>query len=501
MNVQSGTPVQLYPEVQKFLAESPLRPFIAGKYVAPRRKKTFRTVDPGSGFALAQVAACGADEIEQAVQAGEKAFQQSEWSRLPANERAVFLHRLADLVEKKKDVIAQIEALDCGKIVGQALWDIANLCQTMRYYADLSVHVQLRSPIAVSGHEAWTVRHPHGVCAFIFPWNFPFLLLGWGVSAALAAGNTVVVKPAEDTPLSTLFFGRLAHEAGIPDGVINIVPGLGEEAGAALARHPRIKRMSFTGSPEIGKRVAAACGANLVPVKLELGGKGGAVVFDDVDPDKTAEKLVNAITFHSGQVCCTASRWIVHKKIYDLLIESSRDRMQSLRIGHQFDSRTNMGPVVSPKQRQRVLSYIQRGRGEGAKLLLAGGRKEVSGYEGGCYVEPALLAGDINNVAAQKEIFGPVAFVVPFRNEKEAIRLANATNYGLANSVWTNDLKRAASVAEQMVAGNSWINAHNVFVHGVPYGGINLSGLGGGVLGPDTYFDYLRRQSVVRPLA
>ena len=446
-------PVQLYPEVEKFLGESPLRPFIGGKYVAPHRKQTFRTIDPGSGTVLAEVAACGAEDIEHAVQAAEKAFRQSEWSRLPANERAVYLHRLADLVEKRKDILAQIEALDCGKIFAQALGDVANFCQTMRYYADLSVHVQLRSPIAIAGHEAWTVRHPHGVCAFIFPWNFPILLLGWGLSAALAAGNTVVVKPAEDTPLSSLFFGRLAREAGIPDGVINILPGLGEEAGAALARHPRIKRMSFTGSPEVGKKVAEVCGANLVPVKLELGGKGGAIVFEDVDPEQTAAKLVGAITFHSGQVCCTASRWIVHKNIYDRFIESSREKMQSLRIGHQYDAQTTMGPVVSPKQRQRVLTYIKRGQQEGAKALLPGGRKRVAGYEDGCYVEPALLAGDINNIAAQQEIFGPVAYVVPFRSEEEAIRLVNSTNYGLANSVWTNDLKRAASVAEQNACG------------------------------------------------
>jgi aldehyde dehydrogenase (NAD+) len=489
------------PDVEEFLSQGTVLPFINGKYVRPGHGETFQTVDPGSGEVLAEVASCGAGEIEQAVQAAESAFQESLWAKLPPNERAVFLHRLADLVERKKDVLTLLESLDCGKILSQAAADIGNFTTTLRYYADLSVHLQRRSAIAVSGYEAWRAYHPTGVCALIIPWNFPFLLLGWGIGPALAAGNTVVVKPAEDTPLSSLYLGKLVNEVGFPKGVVNVVPGFGVRAGWALANHPRIKRMSFTGSPEVGRLVGAACGGNLVPVKLELGGKGAAVVFDDVEIEETANKLVAAITLHTGQVCCTASRWIIHRRIYDSFVSTCSEKLQRLKIGHEMDNQTQMGPVVSSKQQQRVLGYLRRGQAEGAKLLVGGNSVTVPGCEKGCYVEPSLLAATtLENVAAREEIFGPVAYLVPFSEKEEAIKLVNATDYGLGNSVWTNNRELANSVAESMVAGNSWINGHNISVHGIPYAGVNRSGLGGGVLSPETYFDYLRPQSIVGPL-
>jgi acyl-CoA reductase-like NAD-dependent aldehyde dehydrogenase len=409
------------------------------------------------------------------------------------------LHRLADAVESRKPILAQIEALDCGKLYPQAAGDVQNFVDTMPYFAEMVQHVQQRSVLAVARHEAWTSRHPWGPCGFIFPWNFPILLAGWGIAPALAAGNTVVIKPAEDTPLSTIFLGRLASEIGLPDGVINVVPGLGEPTGAALAAHPGLRRMSFTGSPEVGRLVAEACGRNLVPVKLELGGKGAAVVFEDTELASTVEKLVQAITFHTGQVCCDATRWLIHQPIYERFVAATVERMKQVRVGYQFDRRAQMGPVVSQKQRERVLGYLERGVGEGAELVLEGGAEQVPGRDG-FYVKPALLAGSLQNVAAREEIFGPVAYLTPFQDEAEAIQLANATDYGLANSVWTTDLNCAARVAESMVAGNSWINAHNLFPHGVPYAGIGKSGMGGGVLSVQTLLDYWRSLSVVRPL-
>jgi len=489
----------LLPEVAAFLSSGPLKGVVGGKDVASSSGATMSTLDPGTGEVLAEFYALEADDVDRAVRASAETFAKSSWARLPANERGVWLHRLADAVEKHKPILAQIEALDAGKILAQAEGDIQNFVDTLRYFTNMSLHAQHRTALAVSGHDAWTVRSPWGPCGFIFPWNFPFLLIGWGVSPALAAGNTVVIKPAEDTPLSAIYLARLAREIDFPTGVINVVPGSGETAGAALAGHPGLRRMSFTGSPEVGRLVAEACGRNLTPVKLELGGKGAAVIFDDVDVAATAEKLVQAITFHSGQVCCDATRWLVHKKIYGELVDQCSARLKQVQVGYQLDGGSQMGPVVNAKQRDRVLSYLRKGQAQGAELLLPGGAAQVPGHDG-FYVKPALLAGSLDNVAAREEIFGPVAYLAPFSNEEEAIGMANQTDYGLANSVWSSDLTRASRVAESLVAGNSWINAHNVFAHGIPYGGVNKSGMGGGVLSIETLFDYWRSMSVVRPL-
>jgi acyl-CoA reductase-like NAD-dependent aldehyde dehydrogenase len=259
--------------------------------------------------------------------------------------------------------------------------------------------------------------------------------------------------------------------------------------------------MSFTGSPEVGRLIGESCGRNLVPAKLELGGKGAAVLFDDVATEQAAEALAAAVTLNAGQVCCTATRWLVHEGIRDAFVAKAVSVLGGMKIGYGSEAETQIGPLVSEKQRSRVLGYIEKGRSEGARTILAGGRAQVPGRNGGFYVKPALLEGLPDNVCAREEIFGPVAFVMTFRSESEAIDLVNRSPYGLANSVWSRDLDRANRVAEQLVAGNSWINGHNLFAHGVPYGGCNLSGCGGGVLGPDTLEDYYRKQSVIRPLA
>lgn len=489
----------LLPEVSAFLAKGTLGGVVGGREVFASDGAVFNTVDPGTGEKLASVASLTAADVDHAVDVAAQAFAQSDWARMPVNERCVYMHRLADAVEKRKPILAQIESLDCGKVLAQAADDAQNFADTVRYFAGLAQNLEMRTVIAVKGHEAAVVRHPWGPCGFIIPWNFPLLLCGWGIGPALAAGNTCVVKPAEDTPLSTLYIAWLAKELGFPDGVLNVVPGLGERAGAALASNPRLRRMSFTGSPEVGRDVAAKCGANLVPVKLELGGKGAAVVFNDVDIPDTAQKLVNAITFHTGQVCCDATRWLIQKDIYDQFVGECTARMKAVAIGHQMDAGTQMGPVVSEKQRGRVLGYLQKGAASGAHTVLEGGAATVAGRNG-FFVKPALLAGPLDNVAAREEIFGPVAYLAPFKDEAEGLRLANATDYGLGNSVWSSDLARCRRVAEAFDSGNGWINAHNVVVHGVPYGGVKKSGMGGGVVCLATLLDYYRNISVVRPL-
>ena len=490
---------ELLPEVDAFLENSFQRPLVGGKEVEAADGRTFETHDPGSGDVLATVPHLSAKEVDAAVNAARQAFEKSGWATLPPNERGVMLHRLADEVERRLNIIAQIEALDAGKLEAHAQGDVANFVATIRYFAEVAQHVSRRNTLAVKGHEAWTMRHPWGPCGFIFPWNFPFLLIGWGIAPALAAGNTVVIKPAEDTPLSAIYLGHLAQEVGLPDGVINVVTGLGETTGAAVSQHAGLRRMSFTGSPEVGRLVGEACGRNLVPVKLELGGKGAAVVFDDVDIADTAAKLVGAITFHTGQVCCDATRWLVHRRIYDQFVNECVKQMKQVQIGYQLEGSTQMGPVVNEKQRQRVLRYLASGVKEGARMIVEGGAAEVPG-KAGHYVKPALMEGTLENVAAREEIFGPVAYLAKFDSEDQALAMVNSTDYGLANSVWSSDLGRCARIAEQMRAGNSWINAHNVFPHGVPYGGIGKSGLGGGVNSVETLFDYWRSVSVVRPL-
>ena len=484
----------------RFASAKPHQLFIGGKREDACGGETFEVLDPGTGGFLARVASGSAGDVDRAVAAAQEAFTKSGWSTMPAKDRAAILCRLADLIDANLDVLAAIESLDVGKPVEKAAaFDIPHAAQTLRYYAELSIHAQARSPHSVAGFQSHTLRMPYGVCGFIFPWNFPFLLLGWGIAPALAAGNTVVIKPAEETPLSTVFFSHLVEEAGVPAGVINVITGSGKIAGAALAAHPGLKRISFTGSPEVGRLVGEACGRNLIPAKLELGGKGAAVVFNDVDAPAVAEALAGAITHNAGQVCCTASRWLVHEDILEPFLAAAKASMSGMRIGYGGDPDTQIGPVVSEKQRQRILGYLEKGARAGATTVLAGGPAEVPGYEKGFYVKPALLMGAPDNPCCLEEIFGPVAYVLPFREEKEAIALVNSSNYGLANSVWSADLDRANRVAEALVAGNSWINAHNVFSHGISYGGCNLSGCGGGVLGPETLDDYLRAQSIVRP--
>jgi acyl-CoA reductase-like NAD-dependent aldehyde dehydrogenase len=486
---------ELHVNVRDFLAK-PLPNQIGGQ---ARMTATGQVMNPSDGSVLAEVAMAGEKEIDLAVTAGAQAFPGC--SALPPKDRALLLHRFADALEKHSTELAQLESLDVGKPIAAAEgFDIPFGIECFRYFADLATQAQYNVPLHLKGFEARTWRVPYGVCDFIFPWNFPFTLLCWGIAPALAAGNTVVVKPSAVTPLTTLYAAQIALEAGLPPGVLNVVAGNGTGAGVALSSNPRIKRMSFTGSPEVGRKIGELSGRNLVPCKLELGGKGAAVVFDDVNVDSTATQLAAAVTMNTGQVCCTATRWLIQEKIYDRFVAKVTEALKQTKVGIGLDRNTQMGPLVSQSQRQHVLGYIERGKQNGARPVLDGGEIAPLGGENGFYVAPALLEGPDDNVCCREEIFGPCAYLLRFKDEGSAIAKVNELAYGLANSVWSTDLARANRVAERLVAGNNWINAHNLFAYGLPYGGVNISGMGGGVNSPETFYDYLRAQTIARPL-
>lgn len=486
---------ELQSSVRDFLAK-PLANHING---AACMTATEPVINPSDGSVLAEVAMGGANEIQLAVKAGEKSFPA--WSALRATDRAGILLRFADLLEAHAGELAQLESLDVGKpITAAETFDIPFGIECFRYFAELSTRAEYNVPIEIEGFEARTWRAPYGVCGFILPWNFPFTLLCWNTAPALATGNTVVVKPSEVTPLTALYAARIAAEAGVPPGVFNVVVGNGKEAGAALSANAKLKHISFTGSPVVGRSVAEQSGRNLVPCKLELGGKGAAVVFDDVDVDDTAAQLAAAITLNTGQVCCTATRWLIHEKIYDRFASKVTDVLKQTKIGPGLMRDTEMGPVVSQTQRGRALGYLERGMKEGARIILEGGPASPLGDGVGFYVAPALLEGPGDNVCCREEIFGPCAYLLRFGDEQSAIGQVNELAYGLANSVWSSDLKRANRVAESLVAGNNWINAHNLFAYGLPYGGVNLSGMGGGVNSPKTFYDYLYAKTIARPI-
>ncbi len=487
---------ELRPKVKEFLA----RPLGNPVNYRGAGAKAEHVINPSDGTIIAEVAMGGADEIDSAIAAAERAFPT--WAGLRPEERARTLHRFADELERHSAELAQLESLDVGKPVAAAEgFDVPFGIECFRYFADLSIQARYNVPLHLKAFEARTWRAPYGVCGFIFPWNFPFTLLCWGIAPALAAGNTVVVKPSEITPLTTLYAARIAEEAGLPTGVFNVVVGKGSEAGVALSSNQRIKRMSFTGSPEVGRAVGEQSGRNLIPCKLELGGKGAAVVFDDVDVDAVASQLAGAITLNTGQVCCTATRWMIHDRIYDHFVDQVSETLKATKVGPGLDRDTQMGPLVSDVQRKRVLGYLDRGRQGGARAILNGGAISPEGNRDGFYVAPALLEGEGNNVCCREEIFGPCAYLLRFRDEDSAVATVNELPYGLANSVWSSDLVRANRVAERLVAGSNWINAHNLFAYGLPYGGMNLSGMGGGVNSPETFYDYLRSQTIARPLS
>lgn len=489
--------VELLPEVKEFLTQSPIPAFINGQWQLTGNDMP--VIDPARGEAITSVSAAQGPDVDKAVSAAHAAFPA--WAALSVDARAALLVNFAQKIDESAEVLAQLETLDVGKPIENARgFDVPFGTQAFRYFADLSQKAAYNIPLDIEDMDARVHRAPYGVCGFIFPWNFPYLLFCWGCAPALAAGNTVVVKASEVTPLSTLYIGKLAEEAGIPAGVINIYTGEGRECGQPLAEHPLVKRMSFTGSSVVGKLIGKICGENLTPCKLELGGKGAAIVLPNADIDAAAEGLAGAITLNTGQVCCTATRWFVEESIYDEFVTKVTSFLSKTPIGHGLSESVQMGPLVSKAQLERVKDYYHKGIAEGAEAVVRMETPATYADSNGYFISPHLLSGTEDNICYKEEVFGPTAYLVKYSDESAAIESVNKLSYGLANSVWSKDLEKASCVAEKIIAGNSWINAHNVFAYGLPYGGVNFSGTGGGVNSKETFDDYLRNQTIARPL-
>jgi len=467
------------PEVSTFISRKQ-KLFINGRWVDAASGKTFPTYDPATGEVLAQVAEGDREDIDRAVKAARAAFETGPWSKMSPAKRALLIWKLADLIEQHLEEFAELESLDNGKPLSIArAADVPVAIEHMRYYAGWATKIEGNTiPLVLappSKFHAYTIREPVGVVGQIIPWNFPLVMAAWKLGPALAVGCTCVLKPAEQTPLSALRLGELIQEAGFPEGVVNIVPGYGETAGAALAAHPDVDKVAFTGSTEVGKLILHAAAGNLKKVSLELGGKSPNIVFDDADIEKAIPGAASAIFFNHGQCCCAGSRLYIEQKAFDKVVEGVAQQAEKIRLKPGFEPDSDMGPLVSEEQLNRVCSYLESGFQEGAKAVAGGKRHGNRGY----FVKPTVLVNTNENMkVVREEIFGPVVTAIPFSDPKEIVAKANDTIYGLAAGIWTRDIKKAHSVASKLRAGTVWINCYNVFDPALPFGGYKQSGWG-----------------------
>ena len=442
--------------------------------------KKFDTINPATGEVLTQVVAASPEAIDRAVLAARRAFEDRSgaWRKMSASERGRLIWRLADLVEKHIDELAELETIDNGKPIFESRYvDMPMVIDVLRYYAGWATKIHGETVNTFETAFTYTLREPVGVVGLIIPWNFPLLLASWKLGPALACGNTIVLKPAEQTPLTTLRFGELAIEAGVPAGVLNIVTG-GPETGKAIVRHPGIDKIAFTGSTAVGKEIMRSSADTLKRVTLELGGKSPNIVFADSDIDGAVKGAINGIFYGKGEVCNAGSRLFVEKKVQDEFLEKLVARAKKLQPADPLDPKTRLGAIVSQEQMQTVLSYVETGKREGAKLIAGGKRVSVDGGKG-FFLEPTIF-GDVTNdmKIAQEEIFGPVLATLSFDDIDQVIDLANRNQYGLAAAVWTRDIKKAHSVSRQLKAGTVWINTYGLMDAALPFGGYKSSGFG-----------------------
>jgi len=454
---------------------------VDGKWVAAASGKTFPVYNPATGTVLAQVSEADKEDVNRAVAAARKAFDAGPWRRLTGSQRGRLLLKLADLIEQNLEQFAELESIDNGKPLAVArVADVPLTVDMFRYMAGWATKITGTTiPWSVPNEFlSYTLREPVGVVGQIIPWNFPLLMAAWKLAPALAAGCTVVLKVAEQTPLSGLKLGELIQEAGFPEGVVNVLAGYGETAGAALAAHDDVDKVAFTGSTEVGKLIVKAAAGNLKKVSLELGGKSPTIVFGDADIESAIPGAASAIFFNHGQCCCAGSRLYAHKKVFDKVVEGVAAEAKKIKVGAGLDPKTDMGPLVSEEQFQRVTGYLKSGVEEGAKVV-TGGKK--AGSDGGYFVEPTVLTDTKPTMkVVREEIFGPVVCAAPFDDAdlERVAQTANATSYGLAASVWTRDISKAHKLAGLIRSGTVWINCHNVFDASLPFGGYKQSGWG-----------------------
>jgi len=452
--------------------------FIGGEAVASASGRTFPTIDPATGQVIAEVAFGEAEDIDRAVAAGRAAFESGAWSKASPGHRAAVLRRLADLIRDDATRIGAIESRDTGKPIGQATAEVNLAADFFTYFAGHAELPNGRTHPADAGYFVYSVREPYGVVGAISPWNYPFLLACWKTAPALAVGNSIVLKMAEQSPLSTAELGRLTIDAGMPAGVFNIVHGDGPTTGAALVAHPHVKKLTFTGSTATGQAILRSAAEHIKSVHLELGGKTPNLIFDDADLDQAIAGSLFTAFYNSGQICTSGSRLLVQRGEADRVVDAFVERARAIKVGDPGDPTSQLGPLISEEQYQRVTGYIEEGRRGGAKLALGGGRPQVP-VAGGYFVEPTIFVDVTPDMRiAREEIFGPVLSVLTFDDEDEAIRIANDVMYGLAATVWTTDLRRAFRVAERIDAGIIWTNCPHYLPVNVPYEGHKMSGLG-----------------------
>ncbi len=468
--------------------------FINGRFVPAESGETLASINPHDNSVITEVAMAGKADIDKAVAAAEKALPA--WSRLAAMDRGRILLRLADLIERDGEELARLESIDTGHPIRDTRHlDVPRTAVTFRYFGGMADKFQGEQIPVEAGFLNYTLREPVGVVGQVVPWNFPLMFTSWKMAPALAAGNCVVMKPAEITPLTSLRMAELMAEAGMPDGVVNVLPGLGAVAGQYIAEHPRIAKVAFTGSTATGRRVVQASAGNLKKVQLELGGKGANIVFEDASLDAAVNGAAFAIFHNQGQACIAGSRLMLHEKIADAFLDRFIPLARSIRMGNPLDMATEMGPLTSALHRDRVLSYVDVARGEGGEVL-AGGKAPAGALGGGCYVEPTVVrVRSWKDRVAQEEVFGPFVSVITFRNDEEAMQIANGTEYGLGGGLWTNNLQRAHKFAREMKSGMVWINCYKRVNPGSPFGGVGVSGYGR-EMGFDAMREYTQVKSV-----